>query len=348
MLSLAVTAASALTPLGDTAEQTCTSVRAGIKGFSEHSFYLPLAAEEGAIGEDPLIVAQAPGIDPKSPAEERLLDLLSPVLKDLVARAGKTSAQSELPLLLALPEIDAVTEKWALGKAWMDDLSARTGLSFSMVKVNRSGRPGMLRLLSEAARVLAARAATRVIVAGVDSYLTEERLRHLDVAERVKSKRNVDGFIPGEAASALLVVPASRVEPRGAPVLGVFEDMAQADEARPFASRLQSSAAGLCGALRPLLARPAKWVSCDLNGESYRAVEWGIALARLGGVLGPVERLTHPAFFTGDIGAATSGVLASTIFTAFQRGNAPLSEALIWAASDGPNRAAARIVRAPT
>jgi 3-oxoacyl-[acyl-carrier-protein] synthase I len=86
-------------------------------------------------------------------------------------------------------------------------------------------------------------------------------------------------------------------------------------------------------------------VLCDLNGESYRAFEWGVVAARLGD-RGALERLVHPAVCLGDIGAATFGVLTTAVAAAFRRGYAAADEAIIWTSSDGPARAAARIARA--
>lgn len=365
MLSLAITAAAALTAVGDDVDQTCSSIRAGIKGFSQHAFFETEARDPEWDDPQPLIAAPAPGIDPMREAPHRLADLLLPVLADLMRRARLERRHlAECALLLALPEADPVTERWSLERGLLAELTARSGLSFARVKTSRAGRPGMLCLLPEAARLFAARAASRVILAGVDSYLTEERLSYLDGLYRLKSPRNVDGFIPGEAASALLLMPATRVEPRNTPILGVFNSMGQADEPQPFTLEpgsgaegggrrpggqsvpLQSTGRGLCGALRPALAQPAGWIACDLNGESYRAFEWGVAMARLGGELGPAARLVHPAIHHGDIGAATAGVLAASVLAGFQRGYAPAGDAVIWAASDGPTRAAARIARA--
>lgn len=350
MLSpLAITCAAALTAVGDDVDQTCSSIRAGIKGFSEHAWFEALPRDPESGDREPLVVARAPGIDPRREGPDRLKDLLVPVLADLVERAGLSVRQMrDCALLLALPEGDPTTDSWGLESGFVEELTARSNLSFARVKTSRAGRPGMLCLLAEAAKLFATRAASRVILAGVDSYLTGERLAYLDRGYRLKSPRGVDGFLPGEAASALLLQPASRVEPRDAPVLGVFNAMGQADEPRPFASELQSTGRGLCEALRPALAQPAGWVACDMNGESYRAFEWGVATARLAREMGSVTRLVHPAVSHGDIGAATGGVLAASILAAFRRGYAPASEAVIWAAGDGPVRAAARIARPPS
>jgi len=63
MLSLAITAAAALTAVGDDVDQTCSSIRAGIKGFSQHAFFETEARDPEWDDPQPLIAAPAPGIE---------------------------------------------------------------------------------------------------------------------------------------------------------------------------------------------------------------------------------------------------------------------------------------------
>ena len=58
------------------------------------------------------------------------------------------------------------------------------------------------------------------------------------------------------------------------------------EEPQTIGGDRESSGRGLTHALRAALAGGAshapRWVLCDLNGESYRSFEWGIARARVG------------------------------------------------------------------
>lgn len=344
MTPLAILGVAALTSVGDDVDQTCTSIRAGIKGYKQHPWFASQSSDPEWVAGEPLIVGRVAAVDPGRAGPDRLVDLLLPVLSDLALRTRLERRHlADTALLLALPEPDPATAGWDLDKGFAARLLARSGLSFKQVVHNRTGRAGMLELLSEAADLLSARAAERVIVAGVDSYLTGERLRHLDENQRVKSRRNVDGFIPGEGASALLVQLATRVDPRGAPSIARVTAVGRGSEPQPFTGDRQSTGRGLVTALRGALTGPVPWVLCDMNGESYRSFEWGVALARAGERMGGVPRLTHPAINHGDIGAATGGVLAAAVIAGFQRGYAAATEAVLWAGSDGAARAAARL-----
>jgi 3-oxoacyl-[acyl-carrier-protein] synthase-1 len=210
----------------------------------------------------------------------------------------------------------------------------------------------MIELITVAGSLFQSREVERCILLGVDSYLTADRLEHLDGLYRVRSARNVDGFLPGEGASALLIEPPARAQARGARALSKVAAVGLGAEPNTVASDRQSSGAGLCRAITSALeARPrgaapggAAWVVCDLNGESYRSFEWGVAQTRLAERLGSPSALWHPADSFGDIGAATPGALIACAGAAFRRGYAPAPESIVYCASDGGLRAAAVVM----
>jgi 3-oxoacyl-[acyl-carrier-protein] synthase I len=70
------------------------------------------------------------------------------------------------------------------------------------------GRPSGHVALDQARRILAAREAPAVVIAGVDSYLTGLSVAHYLAERRLLTPDNPNGFIPGEAAAAILCAPA--------------------------------------------------------------------------------------------------------------------------------------------
>ena len=167
----------------------------------------------------------------------------------------------------------------------------------------------------------------------------------LDHAYRLKSARNVDGFCPGEAAVALLFEDAR--PRRGVTRAAAISAIGLGTEPEPLRSDKVSTGTGLVQALRAALPvdRGPEFLLCDLNGESYRAFEWGVAQARLGARLEGLRRVVMPARSVGDVGAATGALLIATAAEAFARGWAPGEDALLFTGSDGPLRAAARVSR---
>ena len=79
----------------------------------------------------------------------------------------------------------------------------------------------------------------------------------------------------------------------------------------------------------------------DLNGETYRAHEWGGVLVRLKETQGNLlDSLQHwcPALGFGDTGAASGAVSVCVANAAFERGYAPALDAVILSAADDGQR----------
>jgi 3-oxoacyl-[acyl-carrier-protein] synthase I len=347
--SLAITGAGARCSVGANFAQTCSSVRAGIMGFCEHASYQPLSrALPAADDEDvALLVAAVPGLDPELAGSARLVALASAALTNLIADAALDKADlAHAALLASLPANDDAVAKWELASGFASALAVHSGVPFRDTRLVQSGHTGALELLRDAAALLAEERVNRCVLLGVDSYLSRDRLELLDAAGRVKSARNVDGFIPGEAAFAVLLERPEYAAQRAAVVDAIIAAASFDAEPETIAGEKQSTGGGLTRALRPLLEHPGElgWAVCDLNGESYRHIEWGVVQVRLGpGLAG--ARVTHPADRFGDIGAASGAALAAMVAGAFRYDWAPRGDALVWAASDGGARAGARVHR---
>jgi 3-oxoacyl-[acyl-carrier-protein] synthase-1 len=338
---LAVTGLTLLTPAGDSVEQSCATIRAGLSGMSEHAYYDALPVDPEWEEEEPLRAAPVPTIEPTLDGPERLLELCLPPLRALVEKNGLR--RRDLPstaLLLSLPQPDAATSTWGLASSFVAELGERAGLEgFASIAVDQSGHASMFAALREAASLLRSEKVTRCLLLGVDSYLSEDRLDLLDQAYRLKSSRAVDGFIPGEAAVAMMVELHDPRRPPASPPWALLSDPGLAVEPETIASEKASTGRGLGEALRAALAsRPAdeavRWVLCDLNGESYRAFEWGVVQTRMASRFGAIASLNHPAESIGDVGAATGGVLIACAARAFARGYAPGRSALCFTSSE--------------
>ncbi|MFO0617559.1 MAG: beta-ketoacyl synthase N-terminal-like domain-containing protein [Polyangiaceae bacterium] len=342
MTPLLVTATAAVTPAGGSAEQTACSIRARLARRHEHVDALALAREGEAA--EPVVVSSVRTIDAALKGHLRVVELLVAALEELTLNAGLEPRElTGAALLLALPSGDDVVATWPL-EALAGDVSERTGIAFKVVRSSDSGHAAMVELLAEAARLLDVGEVDACVVAGADSFIDVERLSALDAAERVHTRRNVDGFCPAEGASALLVESARRVRARGAHACATIAALGRGKEPNPLrGSDRQSTGAGLTDAMRAAAVGGAPlWLLDDLNGERYRAFELGLVRVRLGALFEGFQRVEHTALATGDLGAATGGVLVATAIAAIRRGWSP-GDALVVASADGPLRAAARI-----
>jgi 3-oxoacyl-[acyl-carrier-protein] synthase-1 len=346
---LALTGHHVISPVGLDAESTCAALRAGISRRAASDLYLPLPAGPEVDGDDPLVLAQAPDLSTDIDGANRLLVLGLGALRGLAARIGLT--RTELPrtgLFVALASPDAATSGWQLGRVYLPELLARSGLDGfapAHLVVEESGHAGVLSLLARAAALLQTGAVEQVIVLGVDSYVDVARLSALDAAYRLKSQRGVDGFVPGEAAVALLVERADVARKPGRPALAQLGSPRQAVEPKPQSGDRASTGVGLTTALREALRDlpapgPVSWLLCDLNGESYRAFEWGLVQVRLRAQLAGLLRVHHPADCIGDVGAASGALLVACAAQAFARKCAGDDVAAVWTASDAGGRSA--------
>ena len=84
---------------------------------------------------------------------------------------------------------------------------AQSQLGFNLHPSSMSlsqGRVGIGVALREARRLLYEQREQAVIIAGVDSYLSAKTLMGFEQKNRLLTEENSDGFIPGEAASAVI------------------------------------------------------------------------------------------------------------------------------------------------
>ncbi|MCC6559329.1 MAG: hypothetical protein IT372_40925 [Polyangiaceae bacterium] len=332
-----VTAVGMASGLGDGAADALAAIRAGICGFEEIEGYSPLTAPGAAL--EPLIAAPA-GPPPRTAAAT--VALLAVALQDLVARAGIARRDlAATPVFAAVPAPDRSPRARAIGAGLFPGLARRAGIAVAPGSAILSrGHAGVF-VAIQAALSAFARGAGACVVAGIDSWLDVESLSALDAADRLKTPRNPDGLIPGEAAVAILIEPPGRPRRGGLPLCAIGAP-GLATEEKPIGCGDPSTGGGLAAAIQAAAGEgtaPLSWALGDLNGEMYRAAEWGRARVRAAAQLQGPARLWHPADCLGDVGAATGGVLLAVAARALEKGYAPADRAVLFAGADDGLRA---------
>ncbi len=349
MSELIITGLGCHSAVGLGVDQTCASIRAGVARLQACEEFLPLLAEASAAAPpEPITFAPAPGLPSRGGLERRLVALAAKAVTDLAPRSGMTRAGFRATrLLLALPEnaregiADLDAQRIAVG------VSKATSLAFAPgTEAFHAGHAAALAALDAARQFVSQDAGARCLIVAIDSNVLDPNLERLDKSWRLKSQRNVDGFIPGEAGVAMLVESADAAARRGAPHLSRVTGVGIAEEPSPSTSDAHSTGAGLSRAIDAACpdapSDPIGWIICDLNGESYRGREWGLVVTRLSSRFqSPV--LWHPADSTGDLGAASGALHVAMASRAFTRGYAPADRALVYCASDAGTRAACAI-----
>ena len=344
MVPIVVSGVGALTPVGANAAQTCASVRAGLSGLRRHPEYI--ARLPPVVMEPPGTIACGFALEPdRARRDDRMLRLAVAAMRDLVYSARLSRAELEgTAVVVCLGGADLAPLAEGVTQEFSRELIRRLGFTPRQPPRAFSGSAAsVFEAVGEARQALLERRLDRVLVLAVDCLIDRASLKWLDQHDRLQSKRNPDGFIPGEAACCFLLELADVASARQARVLASLVDVGVGREQNGFTTELNSSGQGLSAAIRGAVSswteEPIGLVISDMNGESYWGYEWGLIFVRLGHLLGASE-LWHPADSTGGIGVAAPALAVILASTALARGYAPSSRAVLLGGSDGEARAA--------
>jgi 3-oxoacyl-[acyl-carrier-protein] synthase I len=216
------------------------------------------------------------------------------------------------------------------------------------VQILCAGSVGTFDALLEIDRSLTEDELDRVILLAVESYLDPWTLRWLAAHRRLKWGDNPCGLSPGEAAASfLLESPASLARRRARPVSELVASCVGAEES-PYGGEARHHGKELARVMGAALQQDpfAGDIICDLNGEDWKAYEYGAAKSRLGQRLSPRAREVVPALSLGETGTASVAVGICIATRSFARGYALARESLIVASTDDGRVGAARIAAA--
>lgn len=358
---IVVTGLGALSPVGLSAPTTAAALRAGVARLKELETFqvdsehfakkavvggrVPTEWFDGGPKESTWPGHERFGVEPPPEPEllvaddsTRLVELAVPAAREAFAASGlDRNRPSRVGLYLGLgegepspPVVDAL----------------RRGLDARLTPVLPfpEGRAAGLLAAEAALRDLAEGKVDAALVGGVSSEIRGPVLERLDAAGTLRTALRPEGIIPGEAAAFAVLETAAGAARRDARPLARISAAVVGTE--PTAGTKETNRAeGLTRVFHELvraapdLGPPALVVS-DLNGDRYRAMEWSFALMRALTVLESDIDLRHPADCVGDVGAASGILNLVWAVTAFAKGYAPGTQAIVWGASDGAARAA--------
>jgi 3-oxoacyl-[acyl-carrier-protein] synthase I len=297
---------------------------------------------------EPMIVARASWLDEDLSVQDRVVSLaIGAAQEALLPIQGEIAAfRRQLHTHLAF-STDSLPDH-SLRALVARQFAAGTGLDIDDCPINVyvEGHAGGILALEKACQELHSGKARFCLVGGLDSLMAPERLEAIDLGGRLHSTDQNWGFTPGEGAGFCLLATGSTVrEIELVPLAQVF-GVATARETNLLGTDTVCTGEGLTAAFRGVLD-PTHRVShcyCDLNGEPYRANEYGFTICRTSQHFKDPANFTAAAECWGDVGAA-SAVLALTLpLAAWSRGYARGPVALVWASSaHAPLRGAALI-----
>lgn len=337
----------ACTPLGRHAWSSAAAVRAGIAGFTQHPYMIDTAGE-------PMHAAIVPWLDIELQGKDRLAALLLPAIDEALAPLqGRPMDPGRCALALALPSPrPGLADDTA--PHLLHQVHAQAPGRFGAVASFAAGHAAGLLAIGAALPRLRQGTLDACLVAGVDSWIEPETLEWLEAHDQLHGAgplNNAWGFIPGEAAGALLLVRDGLARALQLPVLATVLAVGTAHEPKRIKTETVCIGEGLTEAFRGALAAlPAGAqvtdIHCDMNGEPYRADEFGFTALRTKEHFVSASDFVAPADCWGDVGAAGALLHAVLACAAASKGYARGPVAMIWGSGEMGERAAALLATA--
>jgi 3-oxoacyl-[acyl-carrier-protein] synthase I len=326
--SIYVVGVGAQTPVGRTALSAAAAVRCGLSAYAEHPFMIDRFGE-------PMVVAMAEWLDASMDAKARMIQMGFDAANEALAPLGGTFRFANLPIMFALSssnlpqEADRKSVVEKIGYAFKEkNLTIRHHISNDLNAVGADAiRMGCLFLKNASEGIC--------MILGTDSHLEPEQLEAIDDAKRLHSVNNSWGFTPGEGAGAVLLATGRAVLQGSLTPLAEIAAVGTGSEGKLLGTKTVCIGEGLSQAFRGALSSSEK-VShsyCDLNGETYRADEFGFAVCRTGGGFDDAGSFTAAAQSWGDVGAASIPLQIAIATSAWTRGFAKGNVSLCWSSS---------------
>ena len=335
--SICIVGVGAVTAVGLTAASAAAAVRAGIAGFGEHPFMIDRQGE-------PMIVAAVPNSGTDSSGGNRFGQLAVQALREMLLPVEAHRRDiGTIAMFVGLPP-QRPGRPAELERQMADTLSRVGGIS--SVECIATGHSAGLMALEAASQKVLANQSGFYLAGGVDSYLEPETLEWLEKNDQLHGGPNAYGFLPGEAAGFCLLCSQQAAERFRLRVLARVLTVATAREKNLIKTDTVCLGNGLTEVFQkvfaelPSSAEKIDHTICDMNGETYRADEYGFAVSRLSNRFVNASDFVAPADCWGDVGAASGPLFVNLVVAAGQRGYANARHNLLWTSSESGERTA--------
>lgn len=275
-----------------------------------------------------------------------LAELAAPAVCECLAALPKPADATKTPVLVLLSGPDRPHREPNLDRIVLAELERRLGFALPPGScVLAEGRTGILSACIKAAQIFSARAAEHVVVVGVDTFLRQRVVEEYMKQRRILTADNSNGFVPGEAACAVLMARADRDRGGKLHITGWGsgrEPGAIVGEVPLTGNGLTQALQGALAEARLKMADTHYWLT-DQNAEHYKAKECTVAQIRLERRDRPAPQpyqIWHPIEYLGEIGSAIGPCLLGVALAAAEGGWAPGPLALMHVGEDSGARAA--------
>jgi 3-oxoacyl-[acyl-carrier-protein] synthase I len=316
MQPLAITASGMVTGVGLTASASCAAIRCAIDNFAETLFM--------DRGGEWIIGSQVP-LHPPWRGLQKLVQMAVPAIRECLSHSGTVGAAS-IPLLLCVAERERPGRieglEHDLFRAILTELSTDFHPRSAIVPL---GRIGGAVALNHARELLYQEHVPLCLIVGVDSFLVGATLAVFEERSRLLTSQNPNGFIPGEAAAAILVRrPQNLNEPELLCLgVGAGREAALVESDHPLRGDGLVQAFTRASADAGCTLGTADYRITDSNGEQYWFKEAALAVTRVLRERKEDFFIWHAADCIGETGAAAGPVALGVALTAARKGYAP-------------------------
>jgi 3-oxoacyl-[acyl-carrier-protein] synthase-1 len=364
---LAVVQMGMVCSLGADLETSCASARADLSRASEIPY--KVVGPDGVWSD--VTGHQAEYLTRGFRHDARLTRLLTAALEDLSAGVPRDVWPPAIDVYLAIPatfrddrrqEIDRLSSPWESSELQPLDYArgqriAEKAMAAARIP-SRIGRLGVITQGQASAGVAIEAAAlsfhkgnrTLALILAVDAPVDLDRVASIDARGRLKGPNVPAGAAPGEVGAGMLVASPEFVSSRELSTVGEILQPQSLESIPSFNTDAPPDGLALArltaAVLRRLPFEQDTWCIVDMNGEVYRAREWGTAVIRIHESFPWLDttNVWIPAMHFGDCGAATGLAATALAVRGFARRYAPAKSALVLSAADGPMRAAFAVV----
>jgi len=333
---IAIIGLGAITSVGLNVAATAAAVRAGIDGFEEHPFMI---SQEG----EPYILGMVPVVEPELFGTQRMLKLAVAAAEEaLIPLKKQISLMGTIITITGLPETRPGIPD-GLELPIKDNLSSHSNYSLKNFYTLQHGYSSGLMAMQHAKKILSNGECDFCLVGGVDSYIDPDMLDWIEENEQLHTPDNAWGFIPGEASGYCLLCTIETSQRLQLPIKAFLGDSASYMEINKIKTETVCIGEGLTKAVKqvtePLTdSTKLDYMICDMNGDAYRADEFGFMLARLSNRFKDPSNFLAPADCWGDIGAASGPLYVSLLSVAAEKSYSEGSNNLLWTSSENGER----------
>jgi len=341
---VAITGMGIVSPGGHSCAESCATINSGLSRIAESGELKVVDSKGHSV---PALCGSVTGVTDGQRRFLRLLRMAVPACAESLENAGlDQSLIASSGLIVCLQEVDRPGMDNRAEESIVDKLGAALDLEGIEARssVRTEGHAGVFGALQDAFQHLHAGTYSAVIVGAVDTYLDEITLDWLLACKRLKTTDSTRGFLPGEGAAFFVVERVQSAKGRGATAMATLIGPSTAMEPNSMYDDSPCKGDGLSICIQNTLAMVGEeatntgMIVCDLNGERYRSLEWGLTAPRalVENQIDPL--LVHSADCIGDTGAASSAINICYAGLALAKGFAAGGNILVWGSSDDGER----------